>query len=328
MVSCRKWSLTGDKRWQGLCSMLLAPETANPTKDCGVCVTPAGVQLLDECNTFAFMKKNPTDQVVIPNIWTIEWLPAVLTQRSQIVCNRTSQPGTVTKDLIPQLIGTKFRVSGGTNAIVREFKSEPMSIGQRQVSYVRKQTGTNNVLQSRTKVWNVTCQFIYQLGIKLGVACSQLLRLRYRRTAISDTHPGFVFNDGPHRYPCASTFLYATFYDNYQATSPNGTPDVYQDIVFPLYRPLTGTNSLFTEWDGVTHSHSPWRYRFGSHDCGGSVSWAHSIDCQSESSLPDVSGQVTCTSLVESFTPSNGLSNGGNSPTWIPSTIHFAVTGT
>ena len=38
--TCRKWSLARDRRFTGLCSMVMQPITANKTGDCEICVTP------------------------------------------------------------------------------------------------------------------------------------------------------------------------------------------------------------------------------------------------------------------------------------------------
>jgi len=39
-MACRNWSLPDGTYFTGLCSMTLLPETANPTKSCGLCVKP------------------------------------------------------------------------------------------------------------------------------------------------------------------------------------------------------------------------------------------------------------------------------------------------
>ena len=41
---CRIWSLTGEQRFQGLCSMSLKSETENDTTQCTACVTPLVIE--------------------------------------------------------------------------------------------------------------------------------------------------------------------------------------------------------------------------------------------------------------------------------------------
>jgi hypothetical protein len=44
-MPCRKWSLPEGTYFTGLCSMEMLPETANPTKSCGLCLSPVDVSV-------------------------------------------------------------------------------------------------------------------------------------------------------------------------------------------------------------------------------------------------------------------------------------------
>ncbi len=39
-MSCRQWALNAAYKFQGLCGMTVESETANPTMQCKLCVTP------------------------------------------------------------------------------------------------------------------------------------------------------------------------------------------------------------------------------------------------------------------------------------------------
>jgi hypothetical protein len=315
---CRTWSQPDANHTRGLCTNTLFSEGHNNT--CVICADPIGL-ISTDCGVFSFMKKSPTDIVVIPRIWTLTFEPAIFTMARTHVCHLAAPAGTMTETFLPELIGTSITMSSGPHPTLREWVSPQLAVGSRSVSYRFENYATGDV-SSEMLVWDLTAQFTFTANLSPG-NCSFNGFIRLRRQIRPDlstvsSHGGALDPNRPQFHPCASTYIGAFLH-------PFGGGG-FQDLPMVLLMKSSVTAPLFVEYNGDLNTHSPWRLRFGMVSCAQAVSWGHSGSIRAYS---DGSGSLepcVAADYRESWVPSNGLNSPATSPMWHPHAMSFRVT--
>jgi hypothetical protein len=167
---CKTWSIPA-RNFNSLCSNLY--EAVNNTNECPVCVRPVSSQIsrprVCSFDPLACLKQNPLSSseppVFVPSNLSIEFQSGDMMFQRTYVCNRTVNPGTYSKTLIPELVGkvVSFPVVYA-EPYSRIWQTEWISCGPRFSSYKKINFATGATTWYYRQDWDVDFRLTMQIG--------------------------------------------------------------------------------------------------------------------------------------------------------------------